>query len=254
MIDIHSHILPGLDDGPHTMEESVAMVRMAAQAGTTDIVATPHANLEFDFDPQRVAVQAGELSAAVGQTIRIHTGCDFHFSYDQIQDAFANPFKYTISGHQYLLVEFPDLLIPKTVDEVLARLLAAGIVPVITHPERNRRLQQQRERLEEWVRVGCLTQVTAQSFFGRFGPAARDFSRELMRRDLVDFIASDAHDCEDRPPRLDDAYNYVARQYGPERATRLLVTNPRAALDGSPFEPPPPVSTPLRRWGFGFRD
>lgn len=252
MIDIHSHLLPGLDDGPRTMEESVAMVQVAAQTGTTDIVATPHANLEFAFDPRLVAAKAAELAAAVGQTIRIHTGCDFHFFYDQLQDALANPFKYTINGRRYLLVEFPDLLIPKTVDEVLVRLGALGIVPVITHPERNRLLQQQRERLEEWVRVGCLIQVTAQSFFDRFGSEARDFSRELMRRGLVHFVASDAHDCEDRPPRLDEAYSYVARQYGPERATRLLVANPRAVLDGSPLEAPPPVRTPLRRWRFGL--
>jgi len=248
MIDIHSHLLPGLDDGPRTMEESIAMVRIASQAGTTDIVATPHSNLEFAFDPHRVAAKAAELAAAVGETLRIHTGCDFHFSYDQLQDALTNPRKYTINGHRYLLVEFPELSIPLAVDEVLARLCAAGIVPVVTHPERNRLLQQRRERLEEWVQVGCLIQVTAQSLFGRFGPEARDFSRELLERDLVHFIASDAHDCEDRPPRLDEAYCHVARQYGPERATRLLVTNPRAVLDGSPLEPPPPVWTPLQRW------
>jgi len=251
MIDIHSHLLPGLDDGPSAMEESVAMARIAAQTGTTDIVATPHANLEFAFDPQRVAAKAAELAAAVGETIRIHTGCDFHFSYDQLRDALANPRKYTISGHQYLLVEFPDLSIPQAVDEVLARLCAAGIVPVITHPERNRLLQQRRESLEEWVQVGCLIQVTAQSLFGRFGPEARDFSRELLERDLAHFIASDAHDCEDRPPRLDEARGYVARRFGPERATRLLVTNPRAVLDGFLLEPPP-VRTPPQRCPRGY--
>lgn len=248
MIDIHSHFLPGLDDGPRTMEESVAMLRIAAEAGTTDIVATPHANLVYTFDPQRLATMIGELAVTMGQTIHLHTGCDFHFSYDLIQDALVNPFKYTINGHQYLLVELPDLFIPKGVDEVLMRLEAAGIIPVITHPERNRLLRQQPERLEEWVRAGCLIQVTAQSFFGRFGSEACDFSRELMRSDLVHFIASDAHDCEDRPPRLDDAYRYVARQYGPQRATELLVTNPRAVLHGFPLEASPPVQTPLRRW------
>jgi protein-tyrosine phosphatase len=252
MIDIHTHLLPGLDDGPSSMDESVTMLQIAAQAGTTDIVATPHANFDFYFDPQQVAAKAAELAAAVPHTVRIHTGCDFHFCYDQLRDALANPSKYTINGRRYLLIELPDSSIPETVDVVLIRLQAVGIVPVITHPERNWLLQRRRERLEEWVRVGCLIQVTAQSFFGRFGPEARDFSYELMRRDLVHFIASDAHDCEDRPPRLDEAHSYVACRFGPERATRLLVTNPRAVLDGFLLEPPP-VRTPPRchRRGFG---
>lgn len=244
MIDIHCHLLPGLDDGPRTMEESVAMARMAAEAGTTDIVATPHANLEFAFDPQRVAAKAAELAAAVGGIIRIHTGCDFHFSYDQIRDALAHPGKYTISGHQYLLVELPDLSIPQSAGEVLARLCAAGIVPVITHPERNRLLRSSWERLEDWVRTGCLIQVTAQSLFGRFGSDAKDFTGELLERDLVHFIASDAHDCEDRTPRLDEARDYVTRRFGMERATRLLVANPKAVLEGRPVERPP---SPARR-------
>ncbi len=221
------------------------MLQIAAQTGTTDIVATPHANFEFAFDPQRVAAKAAELAAAVGHAVRIHTGCDFHFCYEQLRDALANPSKYTINQKRYLLIELPDLSIPKTVDEVLMRLQVVGIVPVITHPERNWFLQRWRERLEEWVRVGCLLQVTAQSFFGRFGPEARDFSCELMQCDLVHFIASDAHDCEDRPPRLDEAHRYVACRFGAELATRLFVTNPRAALDGFPLEPPP-VRTPLR--------
>lgn len=250
MIDIHSHILPALDDGPLSLKESVAMLRIAEQAGTTDIAATPHANLDFAFSPQRTAEKIAELAAAAGSSVRIHSGCDFHLSFDNIQDALANPSKYTINGRRYLLVEFSDLLIARTIEDVFERMRAAGISPVITHPERNWLLQQRIERLAVWIESGCYLQVTAQSFFGRFGPEARDFARELMARDMVHFIASDAHDPEDRVPRLDEAFRYVSKKFGPERAARLLIENPRAALAGEPLEyrKPQPASNRKRLW------
>ena len=113
MIDIHSHILPGLDDGPESVDESVAMLRIAAEAGTTDIVATPHSNLDYSFDPEQISERIAELSEAAGPAPHIHRGCDFLLSYDNIQDALANPTRYTINHRGYLLVEFSDLLIFK---------------------------------------------------------------------------------------------------------------------------------------------
>jgi protein-tyrosine phosphatase len=247
MIDIHSHILPGLDDGARTLEESVAMLQIAAEAGTTDIVATPHANLEYQFQPEVVSQRIAELSAAAGSTPRVHRGCDFHLSYDNIQDAIANPTKYTISNKAYLLVEFSDLLIFKTTEEIFGRLKEAGMVPVITHPERNPLLQQRPERLQAWTESGCLLQVTGQSFLGRFGNRAREFAESLVRRGLVHIVASDAHDAEDRTPELGSAYSYVARKFGEECAERLFVANPRAVLAGEPLEPAPAAESAKRR-------
>src|ERR1051325_1041395 len=103
MVDIHSHILPGLDDGSKTLEESVAMVKMAAESGTTGIVGTPHASMQYSFRPEAVQQRASELAAAVPE-VQIYTGCDFHLSFDNIQDAIANPRKYTINHSEYLLV------------------------------------------------------------------------------------------------------------------------------------------------------
>src|SRR5712692_10001571 len=104
MVDIHSHILSGLDDGPATLEESVAMVRMAAESGTTDIVATPHANLEYAFQPELVDRKIAELSEASGGALGIHRGCDFHLYYENIQRALADPGLYAINGKRYVLV------------------------------------------------------------------------------------------------------------------------------------------------------
>jgi protein-tyrosine phosphatase len=248
MIDIHSHILPGLDDGPQTLEEAVAMVRMAAAGGTTDIVATPHSNLQFSFDPELVDRKIAELAEASGPVIRIHRGCDFHLHYDNIQDALAHPARYAINGKQYVLVEFSELLITRTAGEVFQRMRLAGITPIVTHPERNSLLQRRIGQLETWVRDGCYLQVTAMSLLGRFGRHAKDFAGELMRRALVHIVASDAHDTKDRPPLLDEAFGYVSRNYGAACAERLFVRNPGAVIAGEPIEDVQFEEPPRQKW------
>jgi protein-tyrosine phosphatase len=249
MIDIHTHVLAGLDDGARTLDDSVAMVRLAAETGTTDLVATPHENFEYHLDPQRVEAGIAELQQAAGSALTIHRGCDFHLYPDNIEDALANPTKYTINHKRYLLVEFPDLMIAKDSGSVFARLLEAGMVPIVTHPERNFLLHGRLESLASWVAAGCLTQVTAQSLEGRFGPQVRRVARELLRRGLVHFIASDAHDATDRTPRLDRAYRCVARRYGREWADLLFTANPGAVLRGDPLPKQPPPPAP-RWWHF----
>lgn len=248
MIDIHSHILPGLDDGSPTLEVSVEMMRIAARAGTTDIVATPHANLEYAFDPDATARKIAELAAAAGGAPRIHRGCDLHLSYDNIQQALAQPSRFTIDGGMYLLVEFPDLLIIRTAGDIFDKLLGAGVVPVITHPERNALLQQRLDELEGWVEQGCRVQVTAQSFLGRFGRQAREFADLLVRRGLAHLVASDAHDAEDRPPDLSGAHDYLRRKYGEEVARRLLIDNPRRVLESAPIQAVEKPGTTGRKW------
>ena len=249
MIDIHSHILPGLDDGSRSLEESVAMARMAAEAGTTDIVATPHANLQYAFDPELVERKIAELAEACEGAPRIHYGCDFHLHYDNLQDALANPAKYAVNHKRYVLVEVSELLMIKSADEALERMRSTGMIPIITHPERNGMLQRRMDKLEAWVAEGCCLQLTAQSLRGGFGRRARKFSWELLHRGLVHFVASDSHDAVDRPPRLDEAYRWVLEELGPAQAARLFDGNPSAVLAGEPL----PVgggerTRPPRRW------
>lgn len=248
MVDIHSHILPGVDDGPETLEDALAMVRMAAAAGTTDIVATPHADLQFRFQPELVHQKIAELTDACGNIPRIHSGCDFHLHWDNIRDALENPARYTINHKRYLLVEFSELLIPKSTDEVFDRMLAAGITPVVTHPERNGLLHRRIEQIAGWVTRGAFVQITGQSFLGRFGREAKSVSEELMKRRLVHFIASDAHDTRRRPPVLTEARQYVAKHYGEERAERLFTANPGKTLTGDDLDPEPEMQPKPRKW------
>ena len=244
MIDIHSHILPGLDDGSESLEESVEMLRQAAAAGTADIVASPHANQDYAFDPLVVERKIGELQAAVGDAPRIHYGCDFHLTLENIDDALRSPGKYSIDHRGYLLVEFSDFLIPKTTGQIFARMMHVGLRPIVTHPERNQLLQRRLPELEAWVAQGVHLQVTAQSLMGRFGKTARQFAHELMGRGLVHFVASDAHDTKRRTTALDEPRRYVDERFGPEAGLRMFEENPRAVLAGVPLTA---VPLPIRR-------
>ncbi|MFB3778583.1 MAG: tyrosine-protein phosphatase [Bryobacteraceae bacterium] len=249
MIDIHSHILPGLDDGSPDMAESVAMARMAAECGTTDLVASPHADLQYAFDPAVVEQKIAQLNEAAGGVVRIHYGCDFHLHYENVQDALANPSRYAINHKRYVLVELSELLVLKTADDVLERMRAAGMVPIITHPERNAVLQHNLEKLQAWIVNGCLIQVTGQSLLGRFGRKARAFSVDLLRRNLVHFVASDGHDCRKRPTRLDDSFAWVREQFGTGAAERLFITNPAAVLAGEDIpQQEGGIETTPRKW------
>ncbi len=249
MIDIHCHVLPGLDDGPATFDESLAMLDAAAAAGTTDIIATPHASQHYRHDPETAERLITELAAGRQNGPRLHRGCEFLISLENIQDALSNPSRYTLAGGPYLLAEAPDILAPAAAGSVLAELRRAGMVPVIAHPERNPLLRRSRKHLDEWLEAGCLMQITATALTGGFGAATRKFCRELLERDAVHFIASDAHGREDRPPRLDEARQEVARSFGEARAERLFVTNPRAVLarEDLPDAVPEPAA-PRRKW------
>lgn len=237
-----------MDDGARTFEDSLAMVSMAAEHGTTDLVATPHANLEYRFEPEQIAERIGRIQTAVGDRLRLYTGCDFHLTYDNIQSAIEQPAKYTINHKCYLLVEFSDLTIFHTTAEIFARLSDAGMIPVITHPERNQLLRQRIAQIAQWVEAGARVQVTGQSLTGRFGPRARDFARQLLDQRLVHVIASDGHDCENRPPVLDQAYAWLCEHYSRELAETLCVSNPGATLTGEAMELPPKSDESVRKW------
>ena len=169
MVDIHSHIVYGVDDGARTIENSIAMLEMAAASGTTDIVATPHSDLKYSYDPELVKSRIAELQSRMGDKIRIHKGCDFHLYYDNIERCKVDRAQFTINGHRYLMVEFADHAIPKTIDNIFRDMIENDITPVITHPERNALLMKRVSDMVKWVRAGCLIQVTANSFTGRFG-------------------------------------------------------------------------------------
>lgn len=239
MVDIHHHLLPGLDDGSKSLDMSVEMARLAAADGITHIVCTPHANAQFQFDPSGIAARVAELRgrlAAAEIPVTLGLGCDFHLSYDNIADARANPSRYTINGLSYLLVELPDYGLPPGLTETFYQLQLAGLTPILTHPERNPSLLGEPDRMADWLRGGLLVQVTADSLTGHKGKAAQKMALDLLEKRWVHFLATDAHNTTSRPPRLREAHDLVADRFSPSYAHALCVSNPLAAFLGKHFE------------------
>lgn len=234
MIDIHSHILYGLDDGAQDRDTSLAMLAIAAEHGTTDIVATPHSDSHYIYQPAVIDERIRELNALTGNKPRIHRGCDFHLSIDNVQACLRDPSVYTINGLRYLMVEFAEYFVPPSTENILRQLSDIGVIPVITHPERNPVLRDSTPRLERWVESGCLLQITAQSLTDRFGREAQNATWTWLRKGMAHVLASDAHDTVHRPPRLDLARNIVTERLGAAAAELLLETNPGAIIRGEP--------------------
>lgn len=235
MIDIHCHILPGLDDGSETLEMSLEMAASAISEGITHVIATPHANSQFRFIPDLVRQRRDEIQAKLGDRLQIATGCDFHLSYENLEALRAEPSRFTLNQKAYLLVEFGDFSIPATLDHALHQLQLQGLRPIITHPERNPTIRAKFERLWEWMHQGCFVQVTAQSFTGGFGLRAQQAANTLLDAGAIHFIASDAHNTTTRPLRLKDAFAVVAARKGEDVAWALFQENPLAALEGQPL-------------------
>lgn len=242
MVDLHSHILPGLDDGAKSIEEALAMAEDAIADGITHVVGTPHASCDYAFDFAKVREARDTLSDKLAGRITLATGCDFHLNPENVAALRADAAPFCINQKDYLLVEFNEFSIPPSMDQTLHELQLAGLRPVITHPERNGILRAQPERLLRWVSLGCFVQITAGSLTGVFGPGAQEDAWTWIGRGLVHFVASDAHNTSRRPLKLRFAYDAIAERLGEEKARALLMENPLAAFEGQPLPYVPEVS------------
>ncbi len=242
MIDLHHHLLPGLDDGSPDLETSLEMARIAVEDGITHVVCTPHANHRFTYVPETVQALVGGLQRELNARhipLKLGHGCDFHLTYENITDAKEHPERYSINGKGYLLVEIADYSVPTQLTEIFYQLRLAGLLPILTHPERNPTLQQDHERLAEWIRSGLYVQVTAGSVLGHMGRKAERMAHELLARRWVHMIATDAHNTTSRAPRMQAAFEKIAERYGSEYAHLLCLTNPLDAFEGNPLQPQP---------------
>jgi protein-tyrosine phosphatase len=256
MVDLHCHILPGLDDGPKSMDESIAMAESAIAEGITHVVATPHANSVFAFDFDRARKLRNELQELVGGRLKLATGCDFHMDPENLAALKKDTPRFCINQRDYLLVEFNEISIPPAMDQTLHELRLAGLHPVITHPERNAILRAQPERLVKWLRLGCYAQVTGGSLAGGFGTSAQQDALAWVELGWIHFVSSDAHNTRSRPLKLKPAYDVVGKKFGEEKARALFVENPLAAFEGRSLphvpEVPDEITRPQRKRFFFF--
>jgi protein-tyrosine phosphatase len=235
LIDIHSHILPEVDDGAKSWEIAQEMCRMAAADGIEHMVATPHANDRYPYDRENLTELLNRLRGLVGKVPQLSLGCDFHLSYENIQSALKQPERYTIEATPYLLVELSNYSIPAFVEDSFTQLGDKGIRPVITHPERNPILQQMPQRVLQWVELGCIIQVTASALTGSWGERTWRTAEWLLQRQAVHVLASDAHDTKHRVPKLSAARREAEELFGSEVAHALVDANPRAIIEGKPL-------------------
>jgi protein-tyrosine phosphatase len=227
LIDIHCHILPGIDDGPADLSESLAMARVAAAAGTRLIIASPHVQ-EQRPSPEQIAAGVSSLNEALaeqGIELRVVAGAEnaFHLGCELLTN-------YCIADSPYLLIEFPHTHLPASASGVLFELISAGLQPIIVHPERNPGIIRQPQLLFDLVERGALVQVTAGSLSGDYGPMPCQCARHLLKRGVVDFLASDGHSSTRRPPDLRPGLKVAAKLIGKDRAKALVCENPQRLL------------------------
>jgi protein-tyrosine phosphatase len=241
MIDIHCHILAEVDDGPKLWDVSAEMCRMAVADGIEHIVATPHANHRYAYDRELLGGRLQRFQQRIGDSPRLSLGCDFHLSYENLQDVMVTPERYVIGSSRYLLAELSNYSIPARIAESFQRLMGIGVTPILTHPERNPILQRGPQQILQWVEMGCAVQLTASALTGAWGEMAWQTARWLLKRDAVHFLATDAHDTKRRPPLLSQGRDEVAELCGDDVARALVQENPGAVVSGHalPYFPQP---------------
>ncbi len=245
MIDLHIHILPGLDDGPQTWEAALEMARLAAADGVTTVVATPHlfARRVVDLSrlnpAARILETAAQLQARLDQAgvpLNVAAGCEVPLCQEMLDLLDAGQ-ALTLNGQgRYLCLEMPETVIPPATEDICFLLVSRGLTPIITHPERNPLFLQSPEKLLRLLGLGCLAQITAGSITGDFGWRISRFAKKLIKADLVHVVASDAHDARRRPPRLSGALKKLRRWLGEEKALRLVKGGPEKILAGEPVK------------------
>ena len=256
-VDIHAHILPGLDDGPVTVEESLAMARMAARDGTDTIVATPHyRDMELERQsPWMVRDLADTLNAALrsdsaqrnAPSVRIFTGMTNRLD-TSLPDLVDAERAITLNRTSFLLVEPPFNRAPSYIEDVIGRLLTQRLVPILAHPERNIEFQRRPKRLQGLVNDGVVVQIAAGSLTGQNGAGAKRAAEQFVRRGIAHVVASEMHAVQaPRSPELSDAFDVVAELVDEQDAIDLFETNPDMLVQGRSPQREPTVSPRLRR-------
>ncbi|AYV73349.1 tyrosine protein phosphatase [Bacillus sp. PK3-056] len=217
MIDIHSHILPGIDDGAKTIKDSIEMAKVALNEGITTIIATPHhKNNQFNNLKSSILTKVNDLNSVLKQEnipLTVLPGQEVRIYGEVIEDYYKEEIL-TLNHTNYLFIEFPSTSVPRYAERLLYELQTEGIIPIIVHPERNKELQEKPDLLYQFVKNGVLTQVTASSVAGYFGKNVKKFSEQLIEHNLTHFIASDAHNIHNRNFKMMDAIELIEENYG----------------------------------------
>lgn len=229
MIDLHCHILPGIDDGAENIEASIAMAEKAISQGITHILCTPHHNNGRYENPKDSVIHSVSLlqdeldkrnlnlTLLEGQEVRI-TG-------DLINEINQDRILFTDLDDTYILIEFPTMDIPAYTEQIFFELRALGKIPVIVHPERNAKFREDPNLLIPFLEMGCLAQLTAPSIVGTFGKSIRKTALDMVKYNLVQMVASDAHGVKKRTFYMKEAYQIIEKEFGKEKVEQMMQVN-----------------------------
>ncbi len=242
MIDIHAHLLPGVDDGPKTWEETLSMLQTGVMDGISGVVCTSHVvdrlseELENEFKEKFSQLKKTVRRERMGISLWLGSEIHYYASFDH-QSKLA-----TLNGNgRFILLELPFVEIPNDVRERIFQIVLEGTTPIIAHPERNMVIVQRPQLLYELIQQGALLQINAGSLIGDFGRRTKRFSAQLFDHQMVHFVASDCHSPRHRPMVLSKAYRSISKRWGENRAEQVLRKNPHKAIMGERISPPEPI-------------
>ena len=240
MYDLHAHILPGVDDGAKTIAESLDIARVAYKHGTRHILATPHRkDVTENWSIEHIDALIKSLNKEIkadGLNLTVYRGMENHLDLslpEEIRNGRALP----INDSKYILIELPFFGMPLYVEEVLHQIKAMDFIPVLVHPERIEMFQLNLDLLASFTDLGMLTQITAGSIVGTFGPEVKSLTLEILRRGLTDIIASDTHSpTGPRSPNLTAGLKRAEGFIGKEAASNMVTSNPKNIFDNQDFK------------------
>ena len=228
-IDIHCHILPGVDDGSPDMAMSLEMLRIADKNGITHLILTPHHKpMHHNVSPEHNVAYRKKLQEAAkaeGIKAKLFSGNEIYYSDETMEELIEGKIC-SLAGSDYVLVEFHPTNPYKAIQNAVSRVQAAGFIPIIAHVERYSDIVSHPARVKDLIEMGSLIQVNASSIMGKYGFGISHFTKKLLKEELVHFVASDAHDTGRRAPQLLDCRNYVERKFGEDYGKKLFFTNP----------------------------
>lgn len=232
-IDIHCHIMPGVDDGSPDTGTSLEMLRIADKNGITHLILTPHHKpMHHNVSPGHNVLYRKKLqerARAEGIKAKLFSGNEIYYS-DETIDELIRGEACSLAGSDYVLVEFHPTNPYKAIQNAMYRVMSAGFIPIIAHVERYSDIVTNPIHVEDLIGMGCLIQVNASSIMGKYGFGISSFTKKLLKREQIHFIASDAHDTKSRAPQLLECRKYVEKKYGDEYAKSLFFTNPANVL------------------------
>lgn len=248
MIDLHCHLLPGIDDGPPDLETALEMARIAVADGIEITACTPHIYPGmYDNNGPDILRRVADLQTLLDQAdipLKLVAGCDAHVTPTMVAELNSGHIP-TLAGSRYFLFEPPHHVAPPRLEETVLATMAAGYMPILTHPERLTWIESHYDIMTRLVARGAWMQITAGALIGRFGKRPQYWAERMLDEGLVHILATDAHNLRNRKPKLAEATEAVAVRLGERSAMDMVLTRPRLVLENAdPFRAPAPVGVP----------